>query len=276
MSFYVELSSNAVYQYNTIGNFRNTVQLLHPLEGNWEVGMSEIFYTKSWKNVAKNCVITVEKMFENSRPVNSYASAYGYIPLDDGDRKGILRSGYYESIEELCQEIEKEMLPFSDNCKYLPKFIIDKVTQMVYIKPGMNKDNRLLLPRLNRELAEILGFDFYSIKAPKHNVSMLVLPDRPADISAGISTLFVYCNLVVPQYIGDTRAKLLKTVEVPSIKKFGDSVSIPYPSPHYVPVLTNDFESIEIDIKDDTNTPVHFMFGRTRVKLHFRKCQTHT
>ena len=276
MSFYVELSSNTRYQYNTIGNFSNRVQLLHPLDGDWEVAMTEIFYTKSWKNVAKNCAVTLEKMFETPKPAISYKPVYGYFPQKDEERKGILRSGYYENIKDLCEEIEKEMLPFQKDCKFLPKFVFDKVTQNVLIKPGMNKRNTLMLPRLNHELAGIFGYDYYSTKHPKHNEDMLLVPDRPADITAGITSLFVYCNLIVPQYVGDTRAKLLKTVIVPRNKKFGETISVVYPTPNYVPVLTNDFESIEIDIKDDTNTPIYFMFGRTRVKLHFRKCQTHT
>ena len=275
MSFHVELSSNASFQYNTIGNFRNKVQLLHPLEGNWEVAMSDISFTKSWKNVLKPCMMSIERMFSFPSPVTSMLHTYGYFPQSDDQRKGLVRPAYYESVHKLCTEIEKEMIPLAGKHKYLPSFIIDELTGMVLIKPGRNKRNQQTLPRLTQELAEILGHDKYSIKNPKHNQDYLIIPNRAADISAGITSLYVYCNLIVPQYIGDTRAKLLRTVDVPPAK-FGEQCSITYTNPHYVPVLTNEFEEIEIDIRDDTNTPIHFITGRTRVKLHFRKCQTHT
>ena len=273
-SFYVELSSNSSYQYNTVSNFQNKVQLLHPLEGNWEVGMSEISYTKSWKNLIRNCELNIDTMFEDFQPFISRQSAFGYIPVKDEERHGIVRSGYYESIERLCEEILNEMKPFEKYFSSLPEFIYDDVKKLIAIKPGINKENKPTLPRLNRELAQLLGFDFYSIKHPSYNKQNLVLGNRPADITAGINTLYVYCNIVEPQYIGDTRAKLLKTVEIPNDSKYGDQVVIKYENPHYVPVLINDFENIEIDIKDDTNSPIRFMFGRTRVKLHFRPCIT--
>ena len=276
MNFYIELSSNASYSYNTISNFKNRIQLLHPLDGDWEVGLAEISYTKSWKNLTHACVLSIEEMFQNPKPFISRANLFGYAPFELEDRKGIVRAGYYESVKILCDEISKEMQAFKGEYKTLPQFFVDDVTKQVVIRPGFNNDDHPTLPFLNQDLSEMLGFDRYSIRHPIYNESQLVIPQRPADISGGINTLYVYCNLVVPQYIGDTRAQLLKTVEIPSSSKFGDQVVIKYENPHYVGVLTNDFEHVEIDIKDDTNTEIQFMFGRTRIKLHFRKCQTHT
>ena len=100
---------------------------------------------------------------------------------------------------------------------------------------------------------------------------MTFVAERPADITAGIHTLYVYCDIVQPQYIGDTRVKLLRSVEVPSERKFGDTVVLSYSDPHYIPVLVNEFDSIEIHIKDDSTRDIPFMYGRTKIKLHFRR-----
>ncbi len=40
---------------------------------------------------------------------------------------------------------------------------------------------------------------------------------------------------------------------------------------HYVPVVAKEVDRIQIDIKDDSNLSVPFQFGKTVVKLHFRK-----
>src|SRR5437868_5091338 len=102
-SFYVELSSNARYQYNTVANFRNKIQLLHPLHGNWEVGMSEISYTKSWKNLSEDCDMRFEIMFDE--PVkHKYEYKVEYAPFKNEGRKGIIRSGYYDSVPTLFKE----------------------------------------------------------------------------------------------------------------------------------------------------------------------------
>ena len=62
----------------------------------------------------------------------------------------------------------------------------------------------------------------------------------------------------------------MRTVGVPNEAKFGDQVVLVFTDPHYVPVLINDFENVEIDIKDDTNARIPFLYGRSRLKLHFK------
>jgi hypothetical protein len=274
--FYVELSSNAPFDLNTVSNFKNRIQLLHPLEGEWEVGISEISYTKSWRNLKFNSDLSIEEMFSKSKPYIPMVNVYGYAPFKNQRRGGVVRAGFYETVEKLCDEIEQEMTVFKDEVKSLPEFFLDPVTKLVIIKPGVNKDGKENLPRLSKELSELLGYDTYSIEHPPYNENQYLMPQRPAEISAGITSLFVYCNIIVPQYVGDTRAKLLRAVEIPNNLKFGDQAVVKYENPHYIPLVINDFEYIEIDIKDDANDRIRFMYGRTRIKLHFRKCQIPT
>ena len=66
-------------------------------------------------------------------------------------------------------------------------------------------------------------------------------------------------------------APILRLVQVPSRSNFGRQVVIPYASPHYNPVAVNEFETITINVKDDTDSLIPFQFGRTQVKLHFRR-----
>ena len=276
MSFYVELSSNALFPENTIANFRNRVQLLHPLKGYWEVGMSEISYSKTWKNVFEDCYLSIERMYSKANQFTPITTVLDYSPINGRKRKGIVRSGFYDSVQLLINEITIEMLAFKKYQESLPQLFYDQLTRNVYIKPGKHKGSGSTLPFLNPDITGILGFDHYSISNPRLNTDYFYVSDRPADINAGITSLYVYCNIVLPQYIGDTRAKLLRTVEIPNDSKFGDQVVIKYENPHYIPIINFDFENIEIDIKDDTDTPIQFMSGRTRIKLHFRECQTHT
>ena len=43
-----------------------------------------------------------------------------------------------------------------------------------------------------------------------------------------------------------------------------------FESLHYIPVTRRDFDTIEIDIRDDTGRKLPFQFGHVVVKLHFR------
>lgn len=91
----------------------------------------------------------------------------------------------------------------------------------------------------------------------------------PSDMSNSLNYLYIYCDVLEPQVIGTALAPLLQVVHVEG--KYTDLVSRIYTAPHYVPVLKKCFNTIEINIRDDQNTPVNFTFGKTIVKLHFRK-----
>ena len=82
-------------------------------------------------------------------------------------------------------------------------------------------------------------------------------------------SLYVYCDLVKAQLIGDTQVPLLRIVPIEG--HHGDLITRTYQSPQYLPVSRKVFESVEIDIKDDTgkNIPFHES-GKSVITLHFR------
>ena len=51
----------------------------------------------------------------------------------------------------------------------------------------------------------------------------------------------------------------------------GEIVTKQFQHIHYYPVLTKRFQTIEINIKDTTDTPIRFEHGISVVILHFRK-----
>jgi len=86
-----------------------------------------------------------------------------------------------------------------------------------------------------------------------------------------ISSLYVYCYIIKPVFVGNVEASLLRRVEIPNDKKFGETCEIKYYHPQYLSLVSHEIDSIEVDIRDDTNKPVEFAFGKTVVTLHFRK-----
>ena len=90
-------------------------------------------------------------------------------------------------------------------------------------------------------------------------------------LNAGINSLYIYCDIIKPTIIGNTEARIIRRVEVPSDKRFGDTVEIGYISPQYYSLVSEEISHIEIDIKDDTNETIKFTSGRTALTLHFRK-----
>jgi len=80
-----------------------------------------------------------------------------------------------------------------------------------------------------------------------------------------IQSLYVYCNIIKPVLVGNFEAPLIRRVEIPHQKKFGETCEINYNQPQYYPLVSHEIDSIEVDIKDDTDRTIEFAFGRTAV-----------
>lgn len=121
---------------------------------------------------------------------------------------------------------------------------------------------------MSHRLALILGFDPREADLKKNNVSI-----RPANVLLGLpSQMYVYCDIVEPQLIGDTMAPLLQIINIDTISYvYGANKYVQFSTPHYVPLMKSSFENLEIDLRDHTGAHLPFHFGTSCVKLHFRK-----
>ena len=85
----------------------------------------------------------------------------------------------------------------------------------------------------------------------------------------GFNSLYVYCDAAEDIPVGDIKAPLLRVVDAAG--NFGDLIHRLYTTPQYVPVSRKAFNTVEIDIRDDTGRPVPFEFGNVVATLHFRR-----
>ena len=85
----------------------------------------------------------------------------------------------------------------------------------------------------------------------------------------GITAIYIYCNIVQPQIVGNTNVHLLRTIPVSG--KSGDVITKTFTNIQYVPVQTKSFEDIEILLSSDTGDPVPFESGKVIATLYFRK-----
>ena len=91
----------------------------------------------------------------------------------------------------------------------------------------------------------------------------------PVDIHEGFYTLYVYTDIVSTQYVGDTLAPLLRTVEIDHTN-IGGMVCKTFNSPHYVAVKLRDIETLRIDLRLDSGKLLTFESGQVIFKVHFR------
>ena len=92
-----------------------------------------------------------------------------------------------------------------------------------------------------------------------------------ADITGGISSLFVYCDLLEHVPVGDVEAPLLRVVSAQG--KNGETINRTYEKPRYIPLQKKNFDSVEIFIRDDLGNLIPFESGKLTVTLHFRRAK---
>ena len=90
-----------------------------------------------------------------------------------------------------------------------------------------------------------------------------------ADVTRGVNSLYVYCPLVEPRMVGDAQVPLLRIVPVAG--RDGEMMTRAFDHIQYCPLVLRRFQTVEIDIRDDTGVKIPFERGRVVVTLHCRR-----
>ena len=278
-SFYMVLPSNVdckdYFPNNNLSNY--TTKLPHRLhlgEG-WEVGVAEISYTYSWLNVPTDKKIKFMCYNEHRKAVDTY--------------EFVMSKGQYSTVEDLALELNNCFAKLKDALAYntiVPKAVTKG--QRIDVINGTDSNRRLIHVHLDDNLAGMLGIknhknkrlaDEYFNEVKNSKDSHPKITDELkyqygatyTDLMRGVYALYLYSDIIMPTFVGNTYSQIMRVVEIPSYAKHGQQVNIKYPTPFFYPVNQTEFETIEIHVKDDTNKDIGFHFGRIIVTLHFRK-----
>lgn len=253
--FYLVLPSNSSFEYypeNTVAHYHTHLPKEISLSGDWEVGLQEIQYTRNWSS------------FEEG-------STAGFLYVD-GPPTGVsseciiknLPNGYYSNKGEVLQAIVQELSQDVQN-------VADKVQMNWNPKSNVASitvaEHFVLHP--NSYLRKMLGF------RPHDNTPFIdgtFLSRRRDYLNQQCTALYVYCDIVRPRVVGDSLVNLLRTVPVTGAQ--GDVVYHSFQHVQYIPLANLNFDTIEIDIRDDTGKRVSFEGGRVVTTLHFRRKKT--
>jgi hypothetical protein len=161
------------------------------------------------------------------------------------------RAKFAQAIEDLKTIHMKIKWTFNPLIKRVGVSFIDRYVKKITVSP---------------HLQYMLGLQFNDTELYGNG---MILAKYPVDLRAGIDALYVYCDLLENQIIGNVRAPLLRILPVQG--QFGEIIDKDFVAKHYIPVLKKEFQTVHISIKDDTNKPIPFSFGKAVVKLHFKK-----
>ena len=306
--FFITLPSNVKSrgeEKNLICNYKTTLKnrINFPANEEWRVGIAEIIYTKSWFNVKKDS--RIQFMTEKGEYVDHeiiLATNVRGIVKSEGD-SNVIEAGYYNNVSDLIEMINYK-ISIVNLGEYTPQYTYLKNRNQVILACGRMENKALYIPILSDEINNILGLtdskglslhNKILFKAGKSLLNQrqreeikvkykeqltelqtsfargYFISYRRTDIKGGISSVYIYSNIVQYSYVGDAYAQLLRTIPVKETEKWGDVVHHVFDKPHLIPLQSRNFDTIEIDIKDDTGAHIPFEIGRVTIKLIFKK-----
>jgi hypothetical protein len=288
MAFQITLPSNVsddgLFVNNKIGSYRTRLPTNLSLDSSWEVGLTEISYTKSWYNITSNQELCL---------VDGAGAFY--------QKDVMLSPGYYKDPEDLLHSLNKLLKDYKgDKIRRCPRFEFNTHSHKVSMVLGEDSLGGRVYCTMGDELRQLLGFEATFFEAlfntsynfpraphtdisnpPPQGMETLVTPGKdikasveasnPLDINAGIHSLFVYCDIIKPTFVGDSYSNLLRVVKIPPNVAFGEQIVITYDKPQYFKLNTHLFDTIDLTIRDDSGAPIGFQFGRTITTFHFRQ-----
>lgn len=251
-SFYLTLLSNSSMDYfpdNKTTRFSTKLPKSIILEGMWHVGVVEFQYPCTMYTVQEHenivYVTKLMKMSHESRHSTVYYKTH--IPATN-----------YDNINHILSAL--------NNIKENITFRYDELSKFVNVSI---MDENIKSISLSPQLSLQLGFE------PHRNLADKGFGKCPANLHLGLPPqLFVYCDIIEPQIVGDVMTPLLRVIPLdPSKYIYGANKMHVFSPPHYLPIMRREFDTIEIDIRSNTGQKIPFQFGTVCIKLHFRKIQ---
>jgi len=190
--FYLTLPSNSSMDYypdNTVVRYTTKLTNTVEVEGEWEVGLTEIYFPSQVENV-----------------IEGYC--YYDIYYDDRFLRRITMSGkHYKRMRRLIENLHKEQreqMPLDDHEPLLAQFVYQEG------RIRMNLHTRFVV-QFSPDLAHLLGFE----PDVTYRRNIPVAKQIPIMIGHAHSA-YVYCDLLEHVAVGDTKAPLLRIVDNPS------------------------------------------------------------
>lgn len=240
----VSNASMTLFPNNKRSSFRTRLPFLHDFrQGEWLVGLTEITYTKSWFNVTEGHYVTP-----------AYVDS-GEVVLGYGQPTPI-QPGFYMTTESLVAHVNELTSKWAGaSVSGTPQLEVKSNRKVVHkaLANERGAGERHIGVTFDEELGLLLGIN----------------DNRPAFLDQGMTSLYVYCDIVEPQVVGDSLEPLLRTVGVNSEVPFGQNITETFESPYYLPLARKTFQELQIDLRNDVGASPPFQFGRVALTLHF-------
>ena len=234
------------------------------------MGLVELHYPHTWENIEVDSNRTIRIWIPGEQGLLPLTSSFQLPPANYDTESGLVEAinkAVYDEVfsfqgdEELVESSKKYWLKQRDDLGLVLLLRYSKKNNRIKIKTPYPTCSISFPPLLQY----ILGFG----SEQWVSINRSILAKYPPDLTAGFNSIYVYCDLVEPQVIGNTLAPILRIASIEG--KNGDFINKIFLTPHYCRLRTRTFDSVEISLKTDTNDLIKFNFGKVIAKVHLRK-----
>lgn len=275
--FFLTLPSNSsmgVFPENTLTSYKTHLQDRISLSGEWEVGLVEIHYPTKFLAIASALfALWVEYEKFPTRDLKLAETVYSTeVSSDDVvvpnpnivQKRIVFRKGNYRTVKELVEVMQQ-----NEDFRQVADIVFETSGSVGVVnnsKVIINLEAGTKRIVLTEALRRILGLPLMDIT---ERVESFRIPNLMNNTP---HHMYIYCDIITPQLVGDSLAQLLRivTIDKAQVDSNDQAVQV-FSHPHYVPVMRRDFQHLEIDLRDDLGSPLPFIDGQLNVKLHFRR-----
>lgn len=138
----------------------------------------------------------------------------------------------------------------------------------IFLKELPDAKTKLSVPKgvvveFGEKLLDILGFTRKKFSEGNY------VSDYNLELSAGITEIYVYTDIVFPSLVGDVSTSILKIIPIGNER--GEQIVKYFPVPIYFPVKKQYFDVIEIELRTSSGSKLKFLSGKSYLVLSFRK-----
>lgn len=269
-SFRIHLSSNSscdIYPGNKLSTFRNLLPCNVDLTGNWEVAITNLTYPRKIFNVVDG---HFDFYYHNYKAWMNDCK----VPV-----------GAYDTVADLVHAMQKAI--------FSKKVGISGGTVPTFFKYRLNDSSVMVFLDRHTRFRNMSDDLFYILGCHKetsgYTEGYVDMPHLPVDINR-FHQIFIYCDFVEPQIVGNTLAPLLQSVplfqpqQVPPLEitkipggvlGYGATVTHNFNPLQYTKVSKQTLGSALIELRTDIGELVPFRGeGRTNITLRFRRIES--
>ena len=246
-------SSSAFFPENTTACFVTKLPQRIKLDGDYEVGLTELIHPKNFINI------------DNSD--GKYW--FGFQSDDEGcDRatdgtiwRVYVDTGFYQSESEFVYRLSRQAYDAISRRARDKTLQISFQYDLATCKVPYHLHSERIRPSLymSEDLKILLG-----ITEKWFATSMLNgIAQERFYLNQTLDLIYVYCDLVSHQCVGDIKAPLLRVVDFSGKHVFTN--------PYYVPLARKEFDYLEINLRTALGKPFPFISGRSVAIVHIRK-----